>query len=294
MPLTFNEDTLRRLEQLALVADDVRSGAMKGDRRSNKRGSSIEFADYRDYTRGDDLRRIDWNVMARLDRPFIKLLEDEEDLAVHILLDGSASMDWPSTGDGHKFTYARRLAAAMAVMALSSGDLLAVRTLGTAATGWGPRRGKGQSVALFQYLEQQAPTGATNLGVSLTEYARRGRRPGLCIIISDLLAEQNWRDGVMALRSRGHQVAVIHLLSRDEVSPTLQGDLKLVDIETGAETELTLDPATRRRYRERLAAWQAEIAAFCAARGAAYVPCTSDTPWDRFVMTTLRQRGLVR
>ena len=85
----FDEAGLRKLDQLTLTASRVRAGVMKGERRSSRRGTSIEFADYREYTRGDDLRRIDWNVFARLDRPFIKLLEEEEDLAVHVLIDAS-------------------------------------------------------------------------------------------------------------------------------------------------------------------------------------------------------------
>ena len=114
----FDPNTLQKLEQLALVATKVRVGMMKGERRSRKRGSSIEFADYRDYVRGDDLRRLDWNIMARLEKPFIKLLEDEEDLAVHILVDTSASMDWPTaaaadTNENHKLSYALRTAAAL-------------------------------------------------------------------------------------------------------------------------------------------------------------------------------------
>src|ERR1041384_3882709 len=113
----FDEKTLRKLERLTLVANRVRAGVMKGERRSSKRGTSIEFADYRNYTRGDDLRRVDWNVFARLERPFIKLFEEEEDLAVHVLLDASRSMDY-GTETQHKFSYAQRLAAALGHIAL--------------------------------------------------------------------------------------------------------------------------------------------------------------------------------
>src|SRR5215467_9061903 len=109
--MLFDESTLRKLNQLTLVASRVRSGAMKGERRSARRGSSVEFADYRNYAPGDDLRRLDWNIYARLERPFIKLLEEEEDLAVHLLLDTSASMDWPKEGerDQNKLLFAKRI-----------------------------------------------------------------------------------------------------------------------------------------------------------------------------------------
>src|SRR5579864_6892989 len=125
MTRLFDEATLRKLDRLTLIANRVRAGVMKGERRSTRRGSSIEFADYREYTHGDDLRRIDWNVFARLDRPFIKLLEEEEDLAVHVLLDASGSMDWPRDGEVsspsgavHKFTFAQRIAAGLGHIAL--------------------------------------------------------------------------------------------------------------------------------------------------------------------------------
>ncbi|MCA9981224.1 MAG: DUF58 domain-containing protein, partial [Anaerolineales bacterium] len=128
----FDEKTLRQLEQLTLIADKVRAGVMKGDRRSNKRGSSIEFADYRNYVKGDDLRRLDWNVYARLEKPFIKLLEEEEDLAVHLLVDASESMNWPDTpqeADLNKLNYALRLAGALGHIGLTAGDQVSIALL---------------------------------------------------------------------------------------------------------------------------------------------------------------------
>src|SRR5512138_2762198 len=144
--MIFDEATLRKLNRLALVARQVRAGQMKGERRSIKRGTSLEFADYRNYAPGDDLRRLDWKVYDRLDRPFLKLFEEEEDLAVHVLLDGSASMDW-GEGEQNKFRFAVKLAASMGVMALATGDTLTVRLLkqnGLSGTPlqYGPSRGQ--------------------------------------------------------------------------------------------------------------------------------------------------------
>src|SRR5258708_33635346 len=127
----FDEKTLRKLDRLTLVASRVRSGVMKGERRSNKRGTSIEFADYRNYVQGDDLRRVDWNIFARLERPFIKLLEEEEDLAVHLLIDASASMDWPENSmDENKFNFARRVLAGLGYNSLANGDQLTAHAPG--------------------------------------------------------------------------------------------------------------------------------------------------------------------
>lgn len=294
--MLFDEVTLRKLEQLALVADKVRAGVMKGDRRSSKRGTSIEFADYRNYVKGDDLRRLDWNVYARLEKPFIKLLEEEEDLAVHILVDGSKSMDWPIEAETNKFRYAVKLAGALGHVALAAGDQLTVTQLNNEENqAWGPYRGQQNSLRLFNYLEQTAKAdGLTALNISLNNYALRSRRPGLLFIISDLMSPTGYEDGVSALQAKGYEVGIIHLLSPDEIDPPLDGDFKLIDAETGVESEVTLDAATLQAYRERVMGWQTEIATHLNGRGAHYVPVVTDQPWDQLVLQTLRQRGVLK
>lgn len=305
--MLFDESVLRKLEQLTLIADQIRVGVMKGDRRSRKRGTSVEFADYRNYTRGDDLRRLDWNVYARLERPFIKLLEEEEDLAVHLLIDASASMDWPEPQSPisnlqspdeqtNKLIYALHLAAALGHVALSTGDRLDVTLLtgqGEGMQRWGPFRGSQNSLRLLQFLQTGRAAGVTNLNVSLQNYALRGGRPGLLFLLSDMLSPGGYRDGLTALLARGYEIGILHVLSPDEVDPPLAGDLKLVDIETGAGEEITLDATVLAEYRERLQEWQAELAAFCASRAIHYIPVTTDMPWERLVLQTLRRQGLL-
>lgn len=292
----FDDTTLRKLEQLALVANRVRVGLMKGERRSRKRGSSIEFADYRDYSRGDDLRRLDWNVLARLERPFIKLLEEEEDLAVHILIDASASMDWPmGGGETCKFDYARRLAAALGYIALSSGDLLSATWLTDKGNkGWGPFRGRQNGLPLFRYLESGIPEGRTNLDVSLRDYAFRANRPGLVILISDLFSPEGYKNGTNALLGRGYEIVLLHLLSPDELTPDMRGDVRLVDKETGVGTELTLDITTIDLYQRRFQDWQSDIAKFATGHGAHYVFIDTNLPWDKFVLRILRSQGIIK
>ena len=292
----FNEATLRKLEQLTLVAGQVRVGMMKGDRRSQKRGTSIEFADYRNYVRGDDLRRLDWNVYARLERPFIKLLEEEEDLAVHILVDSSASMDWPDgESEEQKLRYALLLAGALGHIALSSGDLTLVTLLRSEGNQrWGPYRGQQNSLRLFQFLEEGAAAGITDLNLSLQNYALRARRPGLLFVISDLLSPSGYQEGVAALQARGYDVGLIHLLSLDEVEPPLAGDVKLIDVETGLEAEITLDVSTQGQYLARLQEWRTEIEGFCRGRNVHYIPLTTDFPWEKLILQTLRVQGVVK
>ncbi len=298
MMTIFDEATLHKLEQLTLTADKVRIGQMKGDRRSKKRGTSIEFADYRNYTKGDDLRRLDWNVYARLERPFIKLLEEEEDLAVHLLLDGSASMNWPNheeDDESNKFRYAARLTGALGYIGLSTGDMVTTTLIQSAGDrAWGPFRGQQNALRLFQFLQSGVPEGMTDLNLSLRNYALYGRRPGLLFLITDLLTPHGYLEGVTALQARGYEIGIIHLLSPDEVEPPITGDLKLIDVETGSDAELTLDPATLDLYRDRLRNWQTEIANTCANRQIHYIPITTDEPWDRIIQRTMRAKGIVK
>jgi uncharacterized protein (DUF58 family) len=298
-------------DETFLVVRRRRSGQIRGERRSTKRGSSVEFADYRDYTRGDDLRRVDWNIYARLERPFVKLFEEEEDLTVHLLLDASGSMDWPPASTDlatraaptHKWTYARRTAAALGYVALSSGDRLGVSLLqggagdatSTASTErFGPARGKGQALRLLHFLAEARSGGDTDLDQALRAYAFTARRPGLAILISDLFSPVGYQEGLSALLARGYEVMLLHVLSPEEANPHLWGDLKLVDIESGHEQEVTVDAAMRGLYRDRLAAWQEETNRWCGQRGAAYVPVVTDTPFDELILFHLRRRGLVR
>lgn len=292
----FDESTLRKLEQLMLVADRVRAGVMKGDRRSRKRGSSIEFADYRDYARGDDLRRLDWNIFARLERPFIKLLEEEEDLAVHILLDGSRSMHWPAGEHEHnKFDYGRRLAAALTVIGLATGDQVSLSLLkANSDSVWGPYRGQRSAVRALERLATSTADGVTDLNLALRKYSMRAMRPGLLVLVSDLFSPGGFKTGINLLQSRGFEVALIQLLSPDEVRPALIGDVRLVDVETGSEAEVSLDNLTIERYGKRLQLWQQDIAGFCAKRSIHYIPVTTDLPWHMLVMQTMRAQGVVR
>lgn len=292
----FDEKTLRKLDRLMLVANRVRAGAIKGERRSARRGTSIEFADYRNYVRGDDLRRLDWNIYARLQRPFIKLLEDEEDLAVHLLLDSSASMDWPRSGsrEQHKFLYARRILAGLAYIGLGGGDRVSISALRQdGAFRWGPFRGRGHTIDLLGWLEKAYTRGQVNLNQSLRDYALRTTRAGLCVVLSDLMSPDGYEDGLKSLLARGYEVAVIQVLSPDEVNPDMVGDLKLIDVETGIPQEVTIDAEMVKLYNQRLQAWQTEIGAYCTRRGIHYIAVETTTPWEQLILSELRKVSVV-
>ena len=293
--MLFDESTLRKLNQLTLVASRVRSGAIKGERRSSRRGSSVEFADYRDYAPGDDLRRLDWNIYARLEKPFIKLLEEEEDLAVYVLIDGSRSMDW-GEDERNKFRYTLKLAAGIGAVALSSGDLLSIGFLqgGHVVSEFGPTRGGTALARLFRYLENLSAGQQTDLNNAMREYALIPRRPGLVILISDLFANDGYESGLRLFLGRGHEAALIHVLAQDELDPPLAGDIQLVDVETNQEQDVSLDGGLRAQYRQRVHAWIQSTQADCRKHGVRYLNLTTDTPWDHALLLEMRHAGIVK
>jgi uncharacterized protein (DUF58 family) len=316
----FDETFLRKLERLAILSRRAMAGQLQGERRSPKRGQSVEFADYRPYAPGDDFRRIDWNAYARLERFFIKLFIEEEDLTVHLLLDTSRSMDW---GQPNKLWYAVRAAGALGYVALVGLDRVTVTTLGGSENGYvnyfPPRRGKGQALALFTFLggltahEPAAPESDRSpdhsdpddsglvLAPRLRAYAAAATQPGPLLLISDLL-DDGWADGLRALTSRGFEVTVLHILAPDEVNPEASEwlsagptrDFKLLDSETGGEVEITADYDLLERYRDGLAAWQAELRRFCGARGIHYVSIETSLPFEELLFALLRQRGVLK
>lgn len=307
----WDEGFLRKLERLALVSQRRRMGRLSGARRSPKRGSSVEFADYRNYTPGDDLRQLDWNIYARLEKLFVKLFEEEEDLTVHILLDASRSMDWNSLqvaraletetgqerGMGSKFRYARQVAAALGYIALSDMDRIYLATL--RGEGWqrlGPLHGKQRAVSLLTYLERMEADGDTGLNVALKSFAARMRQPGLLYLISDLLSPDGCLDGIRALQTAGYEVNIIHLLDPAEVNPqiALVGDLTLRDIETGRKLDVSIEPGLIATYEEKYAHWRDPITEFCRRQSIPYILATTDVPFEDMVLHYMRRRGLLR
>ncbi|HEX5504027.1 MAG TPA: DUF58 domain-containing protein [Thermomicrobiales bacterium] len=291
----FDEAFLRKLAQLDIVARRMRAGLLRGERRSTKRGQSVEFADFRSYSPGDDLRRVDWNVYARFERAFIKLYQEEEDRTVHVLVDASASMAW---GDGaaHKLTYARRAAAALGYIALAGLDRVAPALVSAGLDRQGPvLRGAGALFRLLDFLATETPAdGQTDLDAALAQYAARAHHPGPLFLISDLFCPGSGKAGIAALAARGYEINVVHTLAPDELDPGLTGELRLIDRETGAARELTVDDAALARYRQALDRWRADLAAHCGGRGVLYLPVSTALPFEDLVLTALRHGGMVR
>ncbi len=281
---------LRKLEQLSLVSRKVFAGQLKGERRSSKRGTSVEFADYRNYAIGDDLRRIDWNTFARLEKLFLKLFVEEEDLHVYLLVDASQSM---AHGSPSKFDYARRVSAALGYIGLTNLDRVGATILTDRMRLHMPAvRGRHQVFPFFQFLENAPLGGRTSLAKSLREYSIRTRQPGLAILISDFF-DPDWEAGLKSLLHRRFQVMAIHVLDRSEVRPDMVGDLKLVDCETGEEREISISPALLRDYQKAIDGFCGGIQATCHRYGADYLQAITDQPFEDIILKYLRRLGVV-
>jgi len=290
--LNLSSSTINRLKRLQLVAQQIKAGTIRGNRRSIRRGQSIEFADYRNYVPGDDLRQLDWNIYARHNHPFIKLREHEDDLAVYLLVDGSKSMDW-GAGDENKFTYACKLAAGFSVISLFTGDQLWLEVLGTGMQ-LGPMRGQGNLIRMLDALSGVKPKGQVHLSEASRQFNGSRKRPGLVILISDLLFVDGYKDGVKHLQGLGHEIILLQILCPEELHPGMDGELQLIDSETGEPQEVNIDRSMRRVYNQRLKAWQAEIRSFCNQRQIRYFSIDTSLTWDQFLMYELRKAGVVR
>jgi uncharacterized protein (DUF58 family) len=281
---------LNELAGLRVLTRKVFRGQMRGERRSRNKGQSVEFVDYRPYLAGDDLRRIDWNMYGRLDRFYIKLFEEEEDLRLYILLDCSASMRF---GTPDKFDAARRLAAALAFIVLSNHESVAVSVFSDAFSAiTTPSRGKGKIHPLLRGLSQLEPAGASQLREAVRGFVAQSRKPGMVCVISDFLLS----DGVQSLSplvGLGHELHLIQVLSPGELNPTLTGDLALVDSETGAALEVSMGLQVMRRYQERLQALQAELRSFARRAGGGLFVYDSSVVLRDFLVQQLRRGRLL-
>jgi uncharacterized protein (DUF58 family) len=290
-PTVFDEAFLRQLERLLLLLRSPVRGGLKGGRRSVKRGQSVEFADYRDYALGDDLRQLDWNVYARLERLFVKLFIEEEDVTITLLIDASASM---ASGRPEKLLFAKRAAAALGYIGLASEDRVAVSALGgRASRRQTPLRGSGRVFRLLSNLSAIQPaTGPTDLVAAARHAAAQLRGRGVVVLMSDLLDPAADRV-IRELAATRSELIVLHVLSPDELDPPLEGDLRLVDSESGEGVDVTADLATLDAYRTRLAEWKQGLADLAARRRASYVDLATDVPLNDLIFAELRRRRVL-
>ena len=242
-------DFMHKLDQLDVLSRKILAGKLQGERRSKRRGQSVEFADYRPYVAGDDLRFIDWNLYARLDRLFLRLFMEEEDLSVSILLDVSRSMDW---GDPNKHYYARRLAAALGYISLVNYNRLHLYSFADSIVDQLPnQRGRRPIPLVLDFLRAQQPREGGHLAASCKRFSLLQRNKGVVILISDFLDKGELAESFRYLAGHRYDVYAVQLLAPQEIDPAkgqLVGDLRLLDCEDGQTTEVSVSTALLKRY----------------------------------------------
>ncbi|MDX1930856.1 MAG: DUF58 domain-containing protein [Pirellulaceae bacterium] len=282
---------LARLERLELVSRKIFRGRLKGERRSRRKGQSVEFADFRNYVPGDDLRFVDWNLYARLDKLFLKLFLEEEDLHVFFLVDASPSMNF---GDPTKFFAAKQVAAALAFVGMCRGDRVRIEFLGTENQSSPVLRGRSQLWRMSDFVQSIEPEQVCNLTDAVKRFCLRNTGRGIVVLLSDLMDKSGYEPALRLLVGQQMDVFVLHMLSPEEMDPDLKGDLKLVDCEDEDEAEISVSSALLKKYKATLAAYVDQARRFCSQRGMTYLLARSDQGADVLVGQYLLERGLVR
>ena len=288
----LSPELLAKLERMELVSRKIFRGRMKGERRSKRKGQSVEFADFRNYVPGDDLRFIDWNTYARLDKLFLKMFMEEEDLHFYALVDSSPSMDF---GEPTKFRYAQQLAAALGFIGLVRGDRVKVQAMGESAENPAPAlRGRHQLWRMLEYLQGLEPKEQFTLTDAAKSFCIRNSGKGIVVLITDLMDKTGYEQALRYLLAQDFDIYLIHLLSVEEFEPEVQGDLRLIDCEDEDVAEVTVTAPLLKRYKRTLSAFIEQARDFCNRRGILYFPARNDVDIDKLISGYLRQRGLVR
>ncbi|MBX3095310.1 MAG: DUF58 domain-containing protein [Fimbriimonadaceae bacterium] len=289
MSVTLSPAELRSVQGLRLVPRRTRTGHHRGERITKRKGISLEFADHRDYVEGDDLRHLDWNVLARLGQPVVKTYQDEEDLSVYLLVDTTASLDF---GEPAKYVLARKLAAAVAMVALATGDAVRPYPLGSTAKTVPLYRGMANFGRVMAQINSYPRQQKSSVSESLRQFARVDLPPGVVVILSDGL-DPEFPEALRAVASRGHEPWLLTVLSRNELEPDLEGELKLLDAESNEAVEVTANRSVVEEYLNNLDVHLKSLRDACVRGGGRFAHTASDTPLESVIHRALRKEGWV-
>jgi len=283
----FDDEFRKKLEYLSIISRRVFAGHFRAERRATRRGTGVEFADYRQYVPGDDFRHLDWKAYLRINKLILRLFEEEEDLPIYFFVDTSQSMIY---GSPSKLDYARRVAAALCYIGLANLDRVYMTSYAEKIRGeLAPQRGKGRIFKVFRFLEDIVPGGETNARESFKTYCTEARRRGLAVVVSDFMDPSGFQNGLDILRHFRHDIFVIHVASHEEVEPSLKGELVLVDSENNVSREITVTPSLLADYRTEFAGFCEELEKYCLKYQLGYIRTVTDFPFEDLVLKVFRQ-----
>ena len=297
----FDDAFQRKLEYLAIVSRRVFAGRMRAERRTKKTGSGIEFADHRDYHAGDDFRYLDWNVYQRFGRLLLRLFEEEEDLSIYLVVDCSRSMGFDMKNHestvmrGPKLAQAKRLAAALCYIGLSNLDRVSVVALSNRVRDRMPTtRGKQRIHRVFEFLRSVDAEGATGLEDGLKQFVAQNKRRGLAVLISDLYDPKGFEQAINVLRYNKFEPFVLHVVDPADAHPELNGDVRIYDVETGEEREVTITKSVLEKYAKAYEEYLKEIEVYCTLKQVPYFQAPVDEPFDDLILQVFRRGGFLR
>ena len=288
----LDPEFMSRLDSLDILSRKILQGKLQGEKRSKRRGQSVEFADHRPYVVGDDLRFVDWNIYGRLEQLFLKLYLEEQDLTIHIAVDASASM---SLGQPTKELFVRKLAAALGYVSLVNSNRVTISLFGDGLKGQlANMRGRNYLHQMAECLLSTDSDGPSDFDNVCRQLAAGRIGTGVMIVLSDFLFKEGYDSGLRRLIGGRYDLYVVQVLSAQELSPDISGDLKLIDIEDADTAEITVSGALTKYYKKTLSAYCNELKDFCTRRGAVYVLANSSDPVESLVLNYLRRIRLLR
>lgn len=288
----FDDEFIRRLDTLALMSRRASGGMRRGERRSKKRGGGVEFADHRNYVAGDDIRFLDLGVYQRFGKLLIRLFEQEEDMSLYVLIDTSSSMAF---AEASKLNQAVKVAAALSYIGLSGLDRVSLYSLSSGVESRvPPLRGRRRVFQVLRFLSELTAQGQTDLGRAMRTFVAQHKRRGLVILLTDLYDPHGFEAGINVLRFNKFEPVVLQLTDPRDLPGDLRGDLRVVDIESGASREVSMNANLLFALREKMRERDRHIARYCAERGVAHFLVDTNTPYDEVVLRVLRRGGLLR
>lgn len=285
----FDQEFFAKLNNLAIAMNTRMTHGMGGGRKSNAKGTSVEFSDYREYIPGDDIRRIDWGAYGRLDKLYIKRFMEEKEGIFQIFIDTSTSMDF---GEPKKSRTALQLAGALAYLVLNNLDRVYISEMQENSLTQGKgRAGKQAFQQIMRELERITFDGKTNLNKAIMSRQLQGS--GVSIIISDFFDERGIEEAVKYLHYKKQQIILIQVLARQEVDIEGEGMVNLLDMETGEEVRLTLNRAAIEQYKQALSGMQERLQALARKYEMSYIQMVADEPLEKFLFDHVCNQGII-
>ena len=283
----FSDDFLKKLEKLAFISKKIPTGAFPGAQKTYRKGSRLEFSDYRSYSNGDDIRSIDWSVWKRLGQFFVKLYSADLDRTISIIIDTSKSM---GTGNPDKLTFSIQAAASLGYIGLRNQDRVSIISISETVLDYmKPSRGEGRTISMFNFLSSLRAAGKTDLAKSLKAFSGRVPGNGIVILISDLLDHEGFKEGLYHLIYNRADIIVLHILSEEDLVPDFSGPIKLIDSETGDVLNFTMDRETAVAYKKGLSEYFLDVEKLCMKNKVEYIRVSSGTPFEDLILKYMRQ-----